>query len=66
MKLYLVWNMTNYGIGYTFYGICDTYEKAEKLYKKACKAVGVNPETGCSDDLDCEDSVRISTVNFIK
>ena len=44
--LYIVWNMTNYGDGYEFFGICDTLKEADKLYSKACEDYGINPKQG--------------------
>lgn len=37
MKMYLVWNMTNYGDGYEFYGLYNTKENAKKAYDKHMK-----------------------------
>ena len=36
-KMYLVWNMTNYGDGYEFFGLYNTKANATKAYKQLMK-----------------------------
>lgn len=37
MKMYLVWNMTNYGQGFEHLGLFNTMADAEKAYDKEMK-----------------------------
>lgn len=37
-KVYIVWNMTNYGVGYEFLGAYTTKAKAQKAYNAEMKA----------------------------
>lgn len=37
-KMYIVWNMTNYGNGYEFLGAYTTKAKAQKAYNSEMKA----------------------------
>ena len=37
MKMYLVWNLTNYGDGYEFLGLYNTKANAIKAYKQHMK-----------------------------
>lgn len=34
---YIVWNETNYGLGYEFFGVYKTRQKAEKVLAKILK-----------------------------
>lgn len=69
-KLYLVWNMTNYGDGYEMLGAYTTLEKATRAYNREMKRrykttdpdelfdIWNNGETGSND------SWRIATIEL--
>lgn len=69
-KIYLVWNLTNYGVGYEFLGAYTTLSAAREAYKKHMKAsYGTDDEDellNMWDDAEAgnADSWMISSVNL--
>ena len=61
-EMYIVWNLTNYGDGYEFFGICETLKEADKLYSKICDKYGFSYAEG----FDEENSIIISKVKVVK
>ena len=69
-KMYLVWNLTNYGDGYEFLGLYNTKANATKAYKQHMKELyGTTNESKLveiwtySDD-GCVDSWRIDEITI--
>lgn len=69
MKMYLVWNMTNYGNGFEHLGLYNTRASAEKAYnKEMMKRYGTTDGDkllGLWDDgVGCTDGWRIDEVEI--
>ena len=51
MKMYLVWNLTNYGNGFEHLGLYNTKEHAEKAYNEEMKKrYGVSLNSKADED----------------
>lgn len=70
---YIVWNQTNYGTGYEFFGVYRSYEQAFRQFRKVIrKRYGKCPQGTYEEisdwvidntGLDCGDNIMISNFN---